>query len=129
MTQDQAFIPWTRSEMGLSSFDSARDDLLGANVPQEVQNEIWEALGDSPIGASLRCIFYLARLFSSSSSPIPNPNICPQVAGFPAYLTWNLGGQTKYPKGTNRECPRNVPCSWSLILSLRLHAIFGHVYA
>jgi omega-6 fatty acid desaturase (delta-12 desaturase) len=64
MTQDQVFVPWTRSQMGLAPLDAARDDVLGANVSAAVQNEIWEAIGDSPIAAFLQCVFYLVCTLS-----------------------------------------------------------------
>ncbi|KAJ7432892.1 oleoyl phosphatidylcholine desaturase [Mycena galericulata] len=89
MTQDQVFVPWTRSQVGLPPLDPARDDILGADVSAAVQNEIWEAIGDSPFAAFLKCIFYL-------------------FAGLPMYLIRNTGGQTRYPKGTNHFSPSSV---------------------
>jgi omega-6 fatty acid desaturase (delta-12 desaturase) len=62
MTRDQVFVPWTRSQMGLPSLDKARDDILGSKVSAAVQNEIWEAIGESPIVALLKCIYYLVRV-------------------------------------------------------------------
>lgn len=32
---------------------------MGRNVSEEVKKELWEALGDSPIGATLGCMSYL----------------------------------------------------------------------
>ncbi|KAF7350394.1 FA-desaturase domain-containing protein [Mycena venus] len=89
MTQDQVFVPWTRSQMGLPPLDPARDDLLGSNVSQAVQNEMWEALGDSPIAAFSQAVIYL-------------------FAGLPMYLIWNIGGQTRYPKGTSHFNPSSI---------------------
>ncbi|KAJ6492980.1 fatty acid desaturase-domain-containing protein [Mycena sanguinolenta] len=89
MTQDQVFIPWTRSQMGLPPLDPSRDDVLGASVSQAVQNEMWEALGDSPIAAFGQFVFYL-------------------FAGLPVYLIWNIGGQTRYPKGTSHFNPSSA---------------------
>jgi omega-6 fatty acid desaturase (delta-12 desaturase) len=66
MTQDQVFVPWTRSQMGLPPLDPARDDVLGHNVSAEVQNEMWEAIGDSPIAAFIQCAVYLVRTRSST---------------------------------------------------------------
>lgn len=63
MTQDQVFVPSTRSDWGLKPLDSSREDRLGARVSAEVKKELWEALGDSPIGATLACASYLVRLF------------------------------------------------------------------
>ena len=59
MTQDQVFVPPTRSELGLRPFDPSKEDLLGARVISEVKKEMWEALGDSPIGAALQSASYL----------------------------------------------------------------------
>lgn len=65
MTQDQVFVPPTRSELGLRPFDSSKEDLLGARVISEVKKEMWEALGDSPIGAALGSASYLVSLLPS----------------------------------------------------------------
>ena len=62
MTQDQVFVPSTRSEVGLPPFDPTREDLLGSRVTEEVKKELYEALGDSPIGAVLRPASYLVSL-------------------------------------------------------------------
>lgn len=61
MTQDQVFVPSTRSELGLKPLDPAREELLGSRVTDEVKREMWEALGDSPIGAALGSASYLVR--------------------------------------------------------------------
>ena len=65
MTQDQVFVPSTRSDLGLPPFDPSKEDLLGARVISEVKKEMWEALGDSPIGAALESASYLVSLSSS----------------------------------------------------------------
>ena len=59
LTQDQVYVPWTRSELKLSPLDPARDDGMGRRVTEEVKAELWEALGDSPLGAFLACAKYL----------------------------------------------------------------------
>jgi omega-6 fatty acid desaturase (delta-12 desaturase) len=59
MSQDQVFVPWTRSEVGGPPLDPSGEDLSGANVSDKIKQELWEALGDSPIGASIQCIIYL----------------------------------------------------------------------
>lgn len=64
MTQDQVFVPHTRSEAGLKPFDPAREDKIGSRVTEEVKQEMWEALGDSPIGAVLGSMGYLVSHFS-----------------------------------------------------------------
>ncbi|KAJ7747814.1 oleoyl phosphatidylcholine desaturase [Mycena metata] len=86
MTQDQVFVPWTRAQIGLSPFDSTRDDILGATVSAAVQHEIWEAIGDSPMVTFMKCAFYL-------------------LAGLPSYLVFKAGGQASYPKATNHFSP------------------------
>ena len=59
MTQDQVFVPRTRSELGLPEFDPSKEDLAGSSVTEEVKRELWEALGDSPIGAVYGSMRYL----------------------------------------------------------------------
>ena len=61
MTQDQVFVPPTRSQIGLPPLDSAREDLLGSHVTVEVMKELREAIGDSPIGAVFGSASYLVR--------------------------------------------------------------------
>lgn len=59
MTQDQVFVPSTRSDLGLPPLDPNREDILGSRVTEEVKKELWEALGDSPIGAIVSPMTYL----------------------------------------------------------------------
>lgn len=59
MTQDQVFVPKTRSQRGLPEFDPAKGDLAGSSVTDEVMKELYEALGDSPIGATWGAATYL----------------------------------------------------------------------
>ena len=61
MTQDQVFVPPTRSQLGLPPFDPSKEDLLGTRVANEIKKEMWEALGDSPIGAALGSASYLVN--------------------------------------------------------------------
>jgi len=89
MTQDQVFVPPTRSDLGLPAFDPTREDLLGSRVSAEVKKELWEALGDSPIGAVLGSASYL-------------------IGGWPAYIMTNASGQRRYPSGTNHFKPTSV---------------------
>ncbi|KAM5530569.1 hypothetical protein V8D89_015763 [Ganoderma adspersum] len=89
MTQDQVFVPRTRSELGLPTFDPAKEDLAGSSVSEEVMNELWDALGDSPIGAVYGSLRYL-------------------IGGWPAYLIVNASGQTRYPKDSNHFNPASV---------------------
>lgn len=61
MTQDQVFVPKTRSQLRLPPFDPTKEDLAGASIADEVKLELYEALGDSPIGAIYDSIRYLVR--------------------------------------------------------------------
>lgn len=90
MTQDQVFVPKTRSERGLREFDPTQENLEGSSVTQEVMQELWEAIGDSPIAAMLGAASYL-------------------LVGWPMYLFTNASGQRRYPKGTNREYSSCLP--------------------
>ncbi|KAH7884987.1 fatty acid desaturase-domain-containing protein [Phlebopus sp. FC_14] len=119
MTQDQVFVPKTRSQLGLSAFDPTKEDILGSSVSDEVMKELWDALGDSPIGATLGAASYL-------------------IGGWPAYLIRNASGQRRYPKGTNHFNPDAVmfaPHQYgAIILSdlgilLWLAGIIGSSYA
>ncbi len=65
MTQDQVFVPRTRTELGLPAFDPTKEDLAGSSVSEEVMNELWDALGDSPIGAVYGSLRYLVSLYFS----------------------------------------------------------------
>lgn len=61
MGQDQVWVPKTRRQVGLPPLDTKREDRLGACVSAEVQKELRDALGDSPIGASLKLAVYVVR--------------------------------------------------------------------
>ncbi|CCM04940.1 uncharacterized protein FIBRA_07137 [Fibroporia radiculosa] len=86
MTQDQVFVPKTRSQLGLPPFDPSGEDLLGSSVSDEIKKEFREALGDSPIGAALGAASYL-------------------IVGWPMYISRNASGQKRYPAGTNHFNP------------------------
>ncbi len=62
MTQDQVFVPKTRSQLGLPAFDPTKENLAGSSVTEEVKQELYEALGDSPIGAIYGSLRYLVSL-------------------------------------------------------------------
>jgi omega-6 fatty acid desaturase (delta-12 desaturase) len=62
MTQDQVFVPKTRSQLRLPAFDPTHENILGSSVSNKVKNELWDALGDSPIGATLGAAGYLVRV-------------------------------------------------------------------
>ncbi|KAF5369489.1 hypothetical protein D9758_002645 [Tetrapyrgos nigripes] len=89
MTQDQVWVPSTRSQAGLKPLDPIREDRLGARVSEEVKKEMWEALGDSPIGATLHAAAYL-------------------LVGWHTYILFNSSGQRRYPKNTNHFNPASV---------------------
>lgn len=59
MTREQAYVPPTRSELGLPPFSPAKEDRIGSRVSSEVQRELWDAIGDSPIGAMFTSFAYL----------------------------------------------------------------------
>lgn len=61
MTQDQVFVPRTRSERGLPPLNPEGESHLGASVSKEIMNELHEAIGDSPIGAVFGSGSYLVR--------------------------------------------------------------------
>jgi len=67
-----------------------------------VKKELWEALGDSPIGAVFGSMSYL-------------------LGGWPSYLILNASGQNRYPKGTNHFTPKAVMFAphhyWQVLLS------------
>ena len=73
MTQDQVFVPKTRSELALPAFDPEHEDLAGLNVSEKVQREMWDALGDSPIGAIYGSLRYLVGIPNlSRAAPLSN---------------------------------------------------------
>lgn len=71
MTQDQVFVPKTRSQLGLPPLDPVREDAYGASVTEEVKRELWDALGDSPIGATLNAAAQLVSLVAVNSTASP----------------------------------------------------------
>ncbi|KAJ7250080.1 delta-12 fatty acid desaturase protein [Mycena haematopus] len=108
MTQDQVWVPITRSQAGLPPLDPKREDRLGARASLEVQKELWEALGDSPIGASLGVATYL-------------------FLGWPMYILTNAAGQRRYPKGTNHFNPKAVmfsPHQWTDVVLSDIGIVF-----
>jgi len=127
MTQDQVFVPQTRSEAGLKPLDPAREDRLGSRVTEEVKRELWEALGDSPIGAVFGSAGYLvSHSIFLSIMDAANDAIL-QLGGWPSYILWNVSGQTKYPKGTNRQffCLRKTRTL--ILIFCRLQSLFAYV--
>ena len=61
MTQDQVFVPRTRSQRGLPPLNPDGESLLGASIKSEVLKELHEAIGDSPIGSVFGAASYLVR--------------------------------------------------------------------
>jgi len=60
MTQDQVFVPKTRSQIpNLPSFDAEKEDALGASIPNKIMNELRDALGESPMGSMFDAATYL----------------------------------------------------------------------
>lgn len=100
LAQDQVFVPKTRSQLGLPPLNPSKEDLYGSSVSEEVQKELFEAIGDSPIGAAWGAFTYL-------------------IVGWPAYLLTNASGQKRYPKGTNhfkRDAPLFAPHQYNQVL-------------
>lgn len=62
MTQDQVFVPKTRKQMGLPALNPEKENLEGTSVSEAVAGELWEALGDSPLGATVGFASYLVRV-------------------------------------------------------------------
>ncbi|CAL1712938.1 unnamed protein product [Somion occarium] len=89
MTQDEVFVPKTRSERRLPEFDPAKEDLGGASISNDAMSELWEALGDTPIGAVFGPASYL-------------------LGGWVMYLVTNASGQRRYPAGSNHFNPNAV---------------------
>jgi omega-6 fatty acid desaturase (delta-12 desaturase) len=101
MTQDQVFVPRTRSGRGLPPLNPDGESLLGASIRKEVLKELHEALGDSPIGAVLGSGSYLVCPRSYSAQLDRNETLS-QLFGWPMYMIRNAAGQKRYPAGTNR---------------------------
>lgn len=59
MTQDQVFVPKTRSQLGLPALKQKEELLDGSSVSEAVAKELWDALGDSPVGATIGFMSYL----------------------------------------------------------------------
>ena len=64
MTLEQVYVPRTRSQRGLPPLNPEGETLSGASIRQEVLNELYEAVGDSPIGAVLGAGSYLVRVYT-----------------------------------------------------------------
>lgn len=104
LTQDQVFVPKTRSERKLPEFDPTQEDLAGSSVSEKVMGELWDALGDSPIGAVFGPASYVVGK-DSLPARITTFLIRLQLFGWPLYLMLNASGQKRYPSNSNRQCP------------------------
>lgn len=63
-------MPRTRSQLNLPKFDASKEDAFGSTVAEEVQKELVDALGDSPIGATLGAASYLVGVMIMKSGHI-----------------------------------------------------------
>jgi len=64
MTLEQVYVPRTRSQRDLPPLNSEGETLSGASVSQEVLKELYDAVGDSPIGAVLGAGSYLVGVYA-----------------------------------------------------------------
>jgi omega-6 fatty acid desaturase (delta-12 desaturase) len=87
LTGDQVFVPKTRSERGLPARNPEKENLEGSKVSIDVQEELWEALGDAPLAP----IVWLTAQFA---------------LGWPLYIITNATGQRNYPRFTNHFLPK-----------------------
>jgi omega-6 fatty acid desaturase (delta-12 desaturase) len=75
MTQDQVFVPRTRSQRGLPPLNPDGENFLGTSINQEVMKELYEAIGDSPIGALFGAGSYLVRTSNVVSNWHQRPHL------------------------------------------------------
>jgi omega-6 fatty acid desaturase (delta-12 desaturase) len=61
MTQDQVYVPRSRSQRRLAPLNPDGESLLGGSISNEIMKELHEAIGDSPIGAVIAAGYYLVR--------------------------------------------------------------------
>ena len=59
MTQDQVFVPPTRSQIGLPPLNADAEDLQGSRVSVEIMNEFKDAINDTPIATTIGFFSYL----------------------------------------------------------------------
>ena len=67
----------------MKEFDSGRENFWGAIVTEEVKKEMWDALGDSPVGAMITCACYLV-----SSIPVEDEVDCWILASRMAFVSF-----------------------------------------
>ncbi|OWZ47101.1 omega-6 fatty acid desaturase (delta-12 desaturase) [Cryptococcus neoformans c45] len=87
LTRDEVFVPRTRKQLGYPEVEE-EGEILGINVSKERQNQLREALEDSPIVVCYN--LFLQQLF-----------------GWPMYLIRNASGQLHYPEKTNHFSPHS----------------------
>lgn len=83
-SRDEVFVPRTREQQGFPAVKEEAE-LSGINVSKIRQQELREAIADSPI-------WVLGNVIQQ------------QLFGWPAYLFNNASGQLWYRAGTNRKC-------------------------
>ncbi|GJJ13497.1 hypothetical protein Clacol_007751 [Clathrus columnatus] len=73
LTKDQTYIPHTRLSLHLPEFDPSKEDLTGTFVAGEVQEQILEALSDSPLFKAITylCIIKLSLEYKDDFVPRP----------------------------------------------------------
>jgi omega-6 fatty acid desaturase (delta-12 desaturase) len=64
MTLDEVHVPQTRGQLGLPPLDPTKEDILGSTISDDVVEELWNAVGDSPISTTLTSAAYLVRVRS-----------------------------------------------------------------
>ncbi|KAJ7261986.1 delta12-fatty acid desaturase [Mycena rebaudengoi] len=117
MTEDQVWVPRTRTQFTLQPFDPKEH--IGVRAFHRAQKELWLAMCDSPIGTALGVAIYL-------------------LLGWPAYVLTNIEGQHRYPNRTNHFNPNSVlfsPHQRNLVLlsnigvALWFLGLFAAIYA
>lgn len=88
LTRDEVFVPRTRKELKVPEIKEEAE-IDGINVSKQRQNELVEAVHDTP----LYTLFHL---------------ITQQLFGWPAYLIRNASGQKRYPFMTNHFQPSST---------------------
>jgi hypothetical protein len=75
--------------------DPAKEDPMGRSVSEEAKQELWKALGDSPIGATVACMSYLVIF----------PNVIPRFR----LINWRIA--RRMASVFNQECLRTEEVS------------------
>lgn len=104
MTQDQVFVPKTRSQLGLPPLDPEQEDLRGSSVTEEIKQELLEALGDSPMGATIGILTYLVRPYLTLVGLSAHKHCCSWEASRPMFSP---------TRQVRRDTPRTLTVSSS----------------